>query len=320
MITTVVGSYPANSQSPQSIGDRISRFIGLYDEYKPAITLAVSDQIKAGVDLVTDGQVRGDMIEIFASSIPGMVIEDNTCKIKNKIYPPLNSIGADDLKFANNILKNTLNKMNFTEEEKAKKGVKGIITGPTTMVYSSRLDGFYNSQKKDKPIIDMAYALKKEAEYLEDSGASVIQLDEPFISTGVVDVSTARKAVEIISKDIKVPIALHVCGDVEDVFDQILKFKVDIIDCEFAGINNNIHILEAQSSFHGKKIGFGSLDTKKESVESVEEIKDLITTGIDIIGSENMLIDPDCGMRMLTRKSAFSKLKNMVEAVNMLHD
>jgi 5-methyltetrahydropteroyltriglutamate--homocysteine methyltransferase len=111
---------------------------------------------------------------------------------------------------------------------------------------------------------------------------------------------------------------MHVCGDIGQVFDKILKFKVNIVDCEFAGIANNISVLENQSSFHGKKIGFGSVDTKKESIESVEDIKELIKRGMDIIGSENMLIDPDCGMRMLPHESAFYKLKNMVEAAKSL--
>jgi 5-methyltetrahydropteroyltriglutamate--homocysteine methyltransferase len=318
MLTTVVGSYPALSQPPKSFTEKLSKFIGSYDEYKPAIALAVSDQIKAGVDLVSDGQVRGDMIEIFARAIPGMVIEDNTCKIKNKISPPLKSIGSEDLKLAIKIMGKTLDKLNFSDDELANKGVKGIITGPTTMVYSSRLDGFYSNDQKDKAILDMAQALKKEAKYLEEAGATVIQLDEPFISTGLVNVATARKAVEIIAKDIKIPVAMHVCGDVGQVFDKILKFKVDIIDCEFAGIDKNVQLLENQSSFHGKKIGFGSVDTKKESIETVDDIKELIKKGMDIIGPENMLIDPDCGMRMLSHESAFSKLKNMVEATNSL--
>ncbi len=318
MLTTVVGSYPAHPQPPKSFTKKLSNFVGSYDEYKPAIALAVSDQITAGVDLVSDGQVRGDMIEIFARAIPGMVIEDNTCKIKNKISPPLKSIGAEDLKLAIQVMEKTLGEMSFTDNELAKKGVKGIITGPTTMVYSSRLDGFYSKDQKDKAVLDMAQALKKEAKYLEDAGASVIQLDEPFISTGMVNVATARKAVEIIAKDIKIPVALHVCGDVESVFDKILKFKVDIVDFEFAGIDKNISVLENQNSLHGKKIGFGSVDTKKESIETVDEIKELIKKGMDVIGPENMLIDPDCGMRMLPHESAFSKLKNMVEAAKSL--
>ena len=119
---------------------------------------------------------------------------------------------------------------------------------------------------------------------------------------------------EIISKDLKVPVALHVCGDLEEILNPILKFKIDIIDCEFAGSTKNIQVLESVGDFKGKKIGFGCIDTKKEVVEKVDDIKNLIKIGRDIIGEENMLIDPDCGMRMLSRQSAFSKLKNMVEA------
>ncbi|HMK53291.1 MAG TPA: methionine synthase, partial [Methanobacteriaceae archaeon] len=57
---------------------------------------------------------------------------------------------------------------------------------------------------------------------------------------------------------------------------------------------------------------------KTEKVESVEEIKNLIMRGIDIVGEENMIIDPDCGMRMLKSAAALGKLKNMTEAVKWL--
>lgn len=322
MLTTVVGSYPAQPQPPESFGERVSNFLGTYDEYRPAIALAVNDQLTAGIDLVSDGQVRGDMVEIFARHIPGMVFDEGTSKIKGKINPPVASIGADDLKFALKTLKNTLNQLNIDPNLNSdiidKKGVKGIITGPTTMVYSSRMEGFYDSKNKDKAVLDMAQALKKEAKFLEAAGASVIQLDEPFISTGLVNVGTAQKAVEIIAKDIKIPVAMHVCGDIAQVFSRLLKFKVDIVDCEFAGIPHNIDVLETQSSFNNKKIGFGCLDTKSSSIETREDVANLIKKGADIIGLENMLIDPDCGMRMLPHEAAFSKLKNMVEAAKGL--
>ncbi|MEW6011558.1 MAG: methionine synthase [Methanobacterium sp.] len=314
MLTTVVGSYPVILKNPSSPIEKISDFLGLQDPYKVAINLAVSDQLNAGIDIVSDGQLRAEMVPLFASKIPGMEVEGHLSKIKNKINIPLSSIGADDLKYAKNILNKNLRKLNLPEEDLYKKGIKGLVTGPSTMVYSSRIEGFYNPHEKEEAIMDMAQALKKEAEFLENAGANIIQIDEPFISTGLVDVSTARKGVEIISKDLKVPVALHVCGDVGGVFHQLLKFKVDIIDCEFAGINKNIQLLQSVSDFKGKKIGFGCIDTKKEDVEDVDSIRNLIKQGQDIMGNENMIIDPDCGMRMLSRHSAFSKLKNMVEA------
>lgn len=318
MITTVVGSYPALPEEPSSISQKLSSFFGTYDKYKPAIELAVHDQIEAGIDIISDGQVRSGMVEIFAKAIPGMAVEDNTPKIVGKIIPAHGPISAGDLKYAINISKNISKEYGPNQSktiEEGVKGVKGIITGPSTLVFSSRLEGFY--RKKEDAIFDLAYALKKEAEFLEKAGAVYIQIDEPFLSTGMVDVNNAKKAVKIITRDLSIPTAMHVCGNVTDVFDELLKFDVDIIDCEFAGIPQNMDLLE-NVNLNNKKIGFGCLDTKTDKIESKEEVEELIKRGIELIGSRNMLADPDCGMRMRSRDAAFSKLKVMAEAVKNL--
>ncbi|MDP3066112.1 MAG: methionine synthase, partial [Methanobacteriaceae archaeon] len=67
-----------------------------------------------------------------------------------------------------------------------------------------------------------------------------------------------------------------------------------------------------------KKIGFGCIDTKTERVESTPKIVNFIKRGMDIIGEKNMIVDPDCGMRMLKPSEALKKLKNMTEAVEWL--
>ncbi len=318
MLTTVVGSYPALPQGPSSLSQKLSNIFGTYDEYKPAIALAVRDQIEAGIDIISDGQVRAGMVEIFAKSIPGMAVEDKTTKVVGKIMPSYESISADDLKYAikvaEGISKDYKGNSKKTLEENVK-GVKGIITGPSTLVFSSRMEGFYN--KKEDAVLDLAAALKKEAEFLEKAGAVYIQIDEPFLSTGMVDVKNAKKAVEIITRDLSIPTAMHVCGDVGNIFEEIIKFKVDIIDCEFAGIPKNMDLLE-NHNLNGKKIGFGCLDTKTDKIETKEEIENLIKRGIELIGAENMLADPDCGMRMRSRDAAFSKLKSMTMAVKNL--
>lgn len=318
MLTTVVGSYPALPKGPSSFSQKLSSVFGTYDEYKPAIELAVRDQIEAGIDIISDGQVRDGMVEIFAKAIPGMVVEENTPKIVGKIMPSYGAISAGDLKYAINVAESISKNYASNKHRKIKegaKGVKGIITGPSTLVFSSRLEGFYN--KKEDAIIDLAYALKKEAEFLEKAGAICIQIDEPFISTGVADVNIAKKAIDIITKDLSVPKALHVCGDVKDVFGEILKFNVDVLDFEFAGIPQNIDLLE-NINLNGKKIGFGCLDNKTNRVESREEVEKLVKKAIELVGRDNLIIDPDCGMRLRSRDAAFSKLKVMVDAVKDL--
>jgi 5-methyltetrahydropteroyltriglutamate--homocysteine methyltransferase len=324
MLTTVVGSYPAPPHEPSSLNSKISSIMGSYDPYKAAVEFAASEQIKAGVNIISTGQVRGDMVEIFAREITGMAWEDGTSKIKGKILPLNYSIGADDIKIALKTAKkisedfkaspNILSNATFQSNAR---GVKGIITGPTTLVLSSRLEGFYTVENRNKAIIDLAHALNKEAKYLEVAGASMIQFDEPFLSTGMADIKTAFKAIKIATNNIKIPLAMHVCGDVSQVFEELLKFPVHIIDCEFAGIKKNLNVLE-NVNLNNKKIGFGCVDTKKVDVESTDEIQNLLKKGIELIGAENMIVDPDCGMRMLPLDAAYRKLKNMTEVVQWL--
>lgn len=325
MLTTVVGSYPAVLKDPETTGSKIKALFGSYDPYETALKIAVEDQVRAGVDIISDGQVRGDMIEIFARKIIGMTVENGVPKITGKIRPANKSLGASDLtlaiKIAENISKDYgVTKNQFIVDDVFNtyfKGVKGIVTGPTTMVLSSRIEGFYNKDKR-KPIIeDMAIALKNEVNELEKAGASMIQVDEPFLSTGVADIKTARTAIKILTEDLEVPVSMHVCGDVGEILKDILNFPVQVIDCEFAGVPSNIDSLE-QNYSGSKKIGFGCINTKTEKLEEPDQILNLIKRGINIVGEENMMVDPDCGMRMLPRDVAFNKLKNMEEAVGWL--
>ena len=326
MLTTVVGSYPVVKNQTESFSAKFSKLLGFYDEFKPSIQTAVEDQIMAGVNIVSDGQVRGDMVEIFAKKMPGMTFEDNVPGINGKIRALNGSIGADDIKMAINVAENISDKFKTNQDplmdgndlNHSYNGVKGIITGPTTLVLSCRIHDFYKKDNKSKIIRDMAKALKKEAKELENAGAGMIQIDEPFLSTGIADLKVAREAVKTISSDLNVPVAMHVCGDVGDVLGDILKFPVQIIDCEFAGVDSNIEALKTEYS-GSKKIGFGCIDTKTEVIETVEQVSNLVKNGIDIVGEENMMLDPDCGMRMLSREIALLKLKKIKETQSWLY-
>ncbi len=105
----------------------------------------------------------------------------------------------------------------------------------------------------------MAYALKEESLSLEKAGAKIIQIDEPFFSTGLIDMEVAKESINIITEDLTIPAALHCCGDVKSVFKDIISFNIDVIDCEFAGHPNNFNILEKNANYlidEGKKNWF----------------------------------------------------------------
>ena len=313
IITTVVGSYPTHTHKAQTFNEKISYSLGLFDPYKQAIVNAVTNFVECDIDIICDGQVREDMVKIFASKIFGFKIIDNTAHIKGKITPAARGISSKDLHFAFKTAKSLDNRFQLNASldkiyAHQQRGIKGIITGPTTIVHSSIIDHFYSSKKN--AIFDIAKALSYEARELEKSGACAIQIDEPFISTGAEDIEVSKTAVEYISNSVNIPVILHVCGDLKDVLEDLLKFDVDILDFEFSGMPQNIKTLKKTWTPEcNKQIGIGCLNTKLESVDDESDVRKTVTDVCKIIDKENLLIDPDCGMRMLDDDIARGKLE-----------
>ena len=304
MKSTVVGSYPVELKEPSNFKDKLLKLFGAYDPFKESIKNAVFSQLDAGVDIISDGQVRGDMVSSFSKYIPGFKIEDGNTYIISKIRNPTGEISVHDLLYAKKLIK-TYYGGNIPEG----KGIKGIITGPSTIIYSSRITSFY--KEKDDAIIDLAHSLKKEVDAIENKvNPSYIQVDEPFLSTGMVNMNVAREAIDILHEGLSIPLAMHVCGTLEGAYKDIAKFNVEILDFEFAGNNVNLGILENNIDlFKGKKIGFGCIDSAKNEVDSFETTQELIEKGVNIVGVDDILLDPDCGLRRAPMDVAFNKLK-----------
>ena len=140
MKSTVVGSFPVEEKQPSSAKNKLLSALGAYDSFKDSIKDSVTAQLDAGVDIISDGQVRGDMVSIFTKYIPGMKIEDGNTVIVSKIRNPIQEISVDDLKYAKKVMKEYYGG-NIPEG----KGIKGIITGPNTIVHSSRIQSFYKN-------------------------------------------------------------------------------------------------------------------------------------------------------------------------------
>lgn len=317
IITTVVGSYPSNNFQAQSVTDKISQSLGLFDPYKKSIINSVKAFVKSDIDIICDGQVREDMVKIFTSKINGFRIEDNTTYINGKITPAAHPISVKDLRltFKTAHSLNPMFKLNAPLEDifnHEAKGVKGILTGPTTIIHSSMIENFYSS--KENAIYDIANALLNEAKELEKHGACAVQIDEPFISIGVEDINVSKTAVEIISEELDIPVILHVCGDLTEVMSDLLDFDVDILDFEFSGMPQNINVLKkAWSPKKNKYIGIGCINTKLDSIDNKEDVKNTIINVKNIIKHENIIIDPDCGMRTLTNELSDGKLNLLKE-------
>ena len=283
LATTVVGSYPVIKGG----GLR-----SLFDPLHAAVETAVGDQIAAGIDIISDGQVRGDMIGAFTSKLPGVREQE----VVGKIQPASGPITVGDTKYA---------------ISKAPK-VKGIITGPTSLAHGLHISTpMYRD--KEELVPDLAAALLVEARALEAAGITLLQIDEPIFSTGIADLAVGKLAIEQIAAGLHTPVCMHVCGNLGNVIDELLKFNVNVLDFEFANNPDNLDLL-SRRDLAGKMIGFGCVDNTTDQIESVHEIRKRIEKGVEIFDPKIMLIDPDCGLRMRTREAAYAKLKYMCDA------
>ncbi|MDD1715406.1 MAG: methionine synthase [Methanolinea sp.] len=281
--TTVVGSYPVVP------GKGISRFL---DPFSHSVRIAVEDQIAAGIDLISDGQVRGDMVRVFTSRLPGIRGQEVT----GKILPSSGAITLRDTRYA-------LSRHRF---------VKGILTGPTTLSHALHISTpMYRD--RNEVALDMAKALKEEASSLERAGVCMIQVDEPILSTGAADMEAARNALEVVTSGLSIPVSLHVCGDLSKVIDFLLAIPVDVLDIECAKSPANLDLLDRRD-LCGRRIGLGCVDSTSNDVEPIDVIRSRIRHGIDLLGPDSLFIDPDCGLRMLSRESASLKLSRMSAA------
>ena len=283
LATTVVGSYPVVKGS----GIR-----SLFDPLHAAVETAVSDQIAAGIDIISDGQVRGDMINAFSGKIPGIKGQE----VVMKVQPPAVPITVADTKYA---------------RSRAPR-VKGIVTGPSTLAHGLHIStpAYRN---KEELASDLAAALIPEVRGLEAAGITLLQIDEPILSTGTADLAVAKDAVEAIARSVHVPVCMHVCGNLGNVIDELLKFSVQVFDFEFSKNPANLDLM-SRRDLSGRMIGYGCVDSATDEIEPVAEIRRRIERGIAVFGPKTMLIDPDCGLRMRSRNAAFAKLRNMCEA------
>ncbi len=318
--TTVVGSYPKLEPAKEAL--RLLRKgkaerSQVKDLFYKAIKGVVLDHIEAGVDIISDGeQTREDMVVYFAERMKGyktgewVKIFDNVYFRKPIIYDKVEwpePLTVEDWMTATSISDG--------------RPVKGILTGPYTMLEWS-FDLYYGDRRE--AIIDLAKEIRKEVEALVKSGARFIQIDEPALSTRPwkEEADIVKEALHIIFDGLDVKKIVHICfGKIELILPYILEFPVDQFDLEFK--NSNFRLLHYLKEYgYDKELGYGVIDVHTSQVETVEEIVDDINRimKLDILPPEKIYIDPDCGLKRLSRSIAKNKLKNMVEAARIVRE
>jgi 5-methyltetrahydropteroyltriglutamate--homocysteine methyltransferase len=292
--TSVIGSYPVDINRIEFIK---GYFNGIEISWNKYISNAVNDMVNAGIDIVSDGQTRDPFINIFTRKLIGCRIRNRTEIIDRVEYS--DPITLKDQIYIRTLIQN-------------QKKVIGVIVGPHTLC-ESVVDLYYKDKKELS--FDFAYALKHEAKALQNH-VDLISIDEPFFSNFVPEYG--KELIDIITNNISCPIRLHVCGDISDIIPEIIEMPVDILSHEFKASPQLFDVLSEYD--FPQKICLGSVRSDNKEIETVDEIANHIKKAISILGDSICQIAPDCGQRLLPRKIAFQKLKNLVLARKKIFD
>lgn len=317
LLTTAVGSLPkpgylAKARSAVATGkidgaelDKLSR---------QATVECIRMQEEAGLDILVHGEMeRGDMVAYFSGepggrNIQGMKLGGLVRSYGNRYYRKPIIVG--ELRWPGPM---TVEMWRYAQSL-TDKPVKGMLTGPYTMVDWS-FDEHYASRRD--AIFAMAGVIRREAEELVKAGARYVQVDEPAASTRPDEMELVSEALEIVTRDLGAKTITHICyGDFARVFDHIAGLPVDQLDLEMANSDYDLlNLIRRHNDAFGKELAMGVIDVHSHVIETPDDVKAGIKKGLEVLPSERLYIDPDCGLKTRTWDEAAAKLRVMVQAV-----
>jgi 5-methyltetrahydropteroyltriglutamate--homocysteine methyltransferase len=332
--TTVVGSYPqpdwlVNRDMLSKVVPR-TRMKEIWRVAEPflqqaqddATVLAIRDMERAGLDIITDGEMRRESYSNrFATALEG-IDNDHPGEIVNRTgnrTPVPRVVGK---------IRRTrpveVRDMQFLRANTAK-SAKITLPGPFTMGQQVK-DEFYGDA--EAMCMDYAQAVNEEAHDLVAAGADVIQLDEPWLRNNPEEAKRyAVKAINRALQGITVPTVVHLCFGYAAVVPGLSKpsgysFLPQLADT----IAQQISIESAQPKIDlgvlkelaPKKVMLGVIDLNDPDIETPQKVADRIRAGLKYLPPDKLLPAPDCGMKYLSRATAFGKLRALVEGAALV--
>lgn len=320
--TAVVGSYSMPAWLERAKNDFLLRRLSRHDLdeiHDAAVKAAIKDQEVAGVDVVSDGELRRDnMIDYFATRLPGVDVDYRSKKFYYDYYDavarqklPIAPLGlVDDFRFL----------ARFTARRP-----KVSVTGPHSLVKRIRNEHY---PSEDAFALDIARLMNLELKELVRAGATDIQVDEPYYSGFPEDVAWGVKAVNALVDGVAARIILHVCygnrygkpsweGSYRYLFPAILGARIDVLMLEFArrGPDDVALFREFAPPF---ALGLGVVDVKTHDVEPPAMVAERIRQALEVVPAARLSVNPDCGLLHLPRDLAFAKLEAMVEGASQV--
>ncbi|MBD3308834.1 hypothetical protein GF339_20680 [candidate division KSB3 bacterium] len=302
--TSLTGSWPPTYNLEEGI-----RHLPMEEQeriVRASIKRAVQDQIELDIDILVDGQVRDELVFLFASKIPGYQEQTFPYRVVDRIQPAEESITVQDYLYAKSLA--------------GDRPVKAHLTGPMVIERSTQVDpeSVYAGKHDPNLVLDIAIALGHEARALVQAGAEIVQIDE-LVLTDQIDLDLAFEAMRLIVEIGEIPFpALHACGNVTTILDPILtKSPVKMVSIEGGWLNHDTlrHIDRDYLARCGKQIGLGCIGVSDYTVDRVERVQGFLEDMIKRLGEEHIWAAmPDCGLRPVSHEIAYRKIEVMVRA------
>ncbi len=332
--TTLVGSYP----QPDWLIDR-KRLAGrfpprvrarelwrvpepfLAEAQDDATIVAIKAQEDAGIDIISDGEIRRESYSNrFATALDGVDLDNPGTALDRSGHPnpvprvvgPIrrrHPVGVADVEF---LLRHT------------RRRVKVTVPGPFTMAQQAQIDHYGGSRQL--AAMDYAAALNAEIRDLFAAGADVVQIDEPYMQARPEEarafgLAALNRALEGVTGTT----AVHICFGYAAIIHTRpsgYSFLPELAGCSC----RQVSVETAQSGLDcsvlaglkGKKVMLGVIDLADPGVESPETVAARIRRALPHVAAADLIVAPDCGMKYLPRATAFAKLQAMVAGAQMV--
>ena len=336
--TTVVGSYPqphwlvdhekllGRRMPPRVRAREVWRIPEPYLEeaQDDATVLAVRDLERAGIDVLTDGEMRRESYSNhFSNALDGVDVENPAVGLSRRGLPDILPRIVGPIRRCQPVNVRDVQVLRAATD----RAIKLTVPGPFTMSQQA-VDEFYGDEAE--AAMDYAAALNEEIHDLVAAGADVIQIDEPYMQARL---ENARKfaipAINRALEGVQVTTVLHTCfgygvlvgnkdADAYQAYPFLEELKdsaVDQISIEAAQPKLDLSVLGRMGE---KTIMLGVIDCGTEEIETVETVADRIRDALQHLPPERLVLAPDCGMKYLSRAAAFGKLKAMVDAARIV--
>jgi len=331
--TTLVGSYPqpdwlidrkklAGRFPPRVRARELWRIPEphLAEAQDDATRLAIRAQEEAGLDIITDGEIRRESYSNrFATALEGVDIDNPGTALDRSGHPnPVprivgkirrrHAVEVEDLKFL---------------RAHTDRKIKMTVPGPFTMSQQAQNDHY---KSEEEAAMDYAVAVNGEIRDLFATGADVVQIDEPYMQARP---EKARqyglRALNRALEGVTGTTAVHICFGYAAVIHSRpsgYSFLGELSGCSCSQVS----IETAQSNLDcavlrtlaGKKIILGVIDLNDTAVETPETVAARIRRALPYARAEDIIVAPDCGMKYLPREVAFGKMKAMVEGARIV--